>query len=313
MSRSTLAIFVAMLALAAPPLTAADKPGTSPAPAQVAAAAVKNGWPSVSPDGEWIAFVSDRDGGKDNVFVIGKEGEQQVSHGGGRAPHWSADGTEILFVVESGDTARLLAAALHGGKPRLVATIPGRSPRLSPDGARLLFLVGSWQATELMAARADGSGATRLAGGRTSGGEVTTAWNGAWAPDGEHVAYTYGDGKGPLQVHVVNSDGTGDRAITQMPVAEGSAQMPAWSPGGDRLAIQVSGGRGKPAHIWIVDAATGAGQKLNPHDEPYLDEVPAWFPDGKRIAFQSNRSGRMEVWVMNADGSEAHQVTGTLK
>jgi Tol biopolymer transport system component len=41
--------------------------------------------------------------------------------------------------------------------------------------------------------------------------------------------------------------------------------------------------------------------------------VPSWFPDGKRIAFQSDRTGRMEVWVMNADGSGARQVTGLKK
>jgi len=35
----------------------------------------------------------------------------------------------------------------------------------------------------------------------------------------------------------------------------------------------------------------------------------SWFPDEQRIAFQSDRSGRMEIWVMNADGSGATQVT----
>jgi dipeptidyl aminopeptidase/acylaminoacyl peptidase len=64
------------------------------------------------------------------------------------------------------------------------------------------------------------------------------------------------------------------------------------------------------SHIWIVDAATGAARKLAAHDQPYLDETPSWFPDGKHIAFQSNRTGRMEVWVMNADGSGQLQVTG---
>jgi TolB protein len=69
------------------------------------------------------------------------------------------------------------------------------------------------------------------------------------------------------------------------------------------------GNRGVPAHIWIVDAETGAARKLAAHVEPYDDEVPAWFPDGKRIVFQSTRTGRMELWVMNADGSEPRQLT----
>jgi TolB protein len=61
----------------------------------------------------------------------------------------------------------------------------------------------------------------------------------------------------------------------------------------------------------VVDVATGEARKLAAHTEPYLDEVPSWFPDGSRITFQSNRSGRVDVWVMNADGSGARQLTGT--
>ena len=32
-------------------------------------------------------------------------------------------------------------------------------------------------------------------------------------------------------------------------------------------------------------------------------------PMGKHIAFQSDRTGRWEVWIMNADGSGARQLT----
>ena len=66
---------------------------------------------------------------------------------------------------------------------------------------------------------------------------------------------------------------------------------------------------GGAAHVWLVDANTGAARKLAPHDRAYLDETPAFFPDGKRIAFQSDRTGRMEIWVMNVDGTGAKQVT----
>ena len=54
---------------------------------------------------------------------------------------------------------------------------------------------------------------------------------------------------------------------------------------------------------------SGNVHKLAPHTERYLDETPAWFPDAKRLAFQSNRTGRMEIWVMNADGTVPRQVT----
>ena len=39
------------------------------------------------------------------------------------------------------------------------------------------------------------------------------------------------------------------------------------------------------------------------------EEYPAWSPDGAHIAFESNRNGFTDVFVMNADGSEAHALT----
>ena len=62
-------------------------------------------------------------------------------------------------------------------------------------------------------------------------------------------------------------------------------------------------------NIWVIDLESGRATKLAEHRAAYQDEVPAWFPDAKRIVFQSNRTGRWEIWVMNADGSGARQIT----
>jgi TolB protein len=301
---------LACLALCAGSLAAAQETPSQ----QFAARAPRNGLPSVSPDGRWIAFVSDRSGG-DNIFVIGVDGrdERQTTFDGGGAPCWTRNSEEILFVGEGEDTCHVMAVPLEGGKPQVVAMVSGRRPMLSHDETRVLFEIGSWRSTILAVSKLDGSGLGRLAGGRSATGRPTTAWNGAWSPDGKRVAYTHGDSTGVLQVHVVNADGTGDRAITHTSTDEGSAQMPAWSPDGKRLAVQVSGGRDRLSHIWIIDVATTEARTLNPHTENYLDEAPAWFPDGKRLAFQSNRSGRMEIWTMKTDGSDGKQVTGGKK
>ena len=48
--------------------------------------------------------------------------------------------------------------------------------------------------------------------------------------------------------------------------------------------------------------ADGSG-KRNLTRNPAQDGSPSWSPDGRRIAFVSNRDGRLEAHVMNADGS----------
>jgi Tol biopolymer transport system component len=40
-----------------------------------------------------------------------------------------------------------------------------------------------------------------------------------------------------------------------------------------------------------------------------LDDGPEYSPDGKFIYFNSDRTGRMQIWRMLADGSQEEQVT----
>ena len=42
---------------------------------------------------------------------------------------------------------------------------------------------------------------------------------------------------------------------------------------------------------------------------PGLDDGPEYSPDGKYIYFNSERTGHMQIWQMNADGSDPLQIT----
>jgi hypothetical protein len=76
-----------------------------------------------SPDGRWVAFVSDESGQPD-IYAIQGGARTRVSFGGGTKPRWSADG-QSLFLVR-GD--QILRAGLVGRRftpPQPVATIAG--------------------------------------------------------------------------------------------------------------------------------------------------------------------------------------------
>jgi Tol biopolymer transport system component len=83
-----------------------------------------------SPDGKYFAFCSDKTG-RHEIYVQPVPpgaGETQVSLGGGLAPRWNGDGTEIFFVSLDGD---LMAADMKLGKP---VAAPIRLFSLGPDG-----------------------------------------------------------------------------------------------------------------------------------------------------------------------------------
>jgi dipeptidyl aminopeptidase/acylaminoacyl peptidase len=109
-----------------------------------------------SPDGKWIAFLSDRDGW-DHLYVMRSaslSGERndpiQVTKGKFEAwrPQWSPDGSRIAFDANEPDhygTRHLYVATLGSDPARatITAVTSGRgtniAPQWSPDGTRLLY------------------------------------------------------------------------------------------------------------------------------------------------------------------------------
>ncbi len=61
--------------------------------------------------------------------------------------------------------------------------------------------------------------------------------------------------------------------------------------------------------IWVAatDGKTPPRQLTDPKGKK--DAAPRWSPDGKRLLFESNRSGTMQLWVVDAAGGEPRQLT----
>ena len=70
--------------------------------------------PRISPDGRWMAYVSN-ESGRDDVYVSSfptAGGKMPVSTSGGVQPRWRADGKELFYLSPD---QKLMAVPLEGG------------------------------------------------------------------------------------------------------------------------------------------------------------------------------------------------------
>jgi dipeptidyl aminopeptidase/acylaminoacyl peptidase len=86
---------------------------------------------------------------------------------------------------------------------------------------------------------------------------------------------------------------------------------PALSPDGRSVAFTVQtvdlDKNTKPQQIFVVPLDGGTPRQIT--FEGTSNERPRWSPDSRQIFYISNRSGSGQIWVMNADGLAAKQVT----
>lgn len=80
----------------------------------------------------------------------------------------------------------------------------------------------------------------------------------------------------------------------------------ALSPDGTRFAFV---GRDEASNEDIYVANVDGSSVTRLTSDPGVDDQPAWSPDGQAIVFRSNREGKFDIWVMDADGSDQTNLT----
>ena len=120
----------------------------------------------------------------------------------------------------------------------------------------------------------------------------------------ETKIYFVSNRTGSKEIWVMDYDGANQHAVTHL----GTISMsPRISPDNSRVAFSVLGSQGWAIRMFSLDLGRLVGFPTGSVGSTNLS--PAWSADGSKVAFSSDRSGHSEIWVADANGSNAHRLT----
>lgn len=232
--------------------------------------AAKDAEPALSPDRQWVAFVSERDGG--GIYVV------------------NVDGTRLRRVVSAKGYDRMIA--------------------WSPDGKRLAYtasvgFTNSWDLHELYVINVDGTGQTQLTNDQKHDGSPVFTRDGSrviFLSEGRNMTYTFATG---ARAELSGAtDWEGRVAIspdgTRIAVMEYHTESVPGGWGGLMKNETV-------AELVVRDLAGGNRVKLfSTFDNVGL---PTFSPDGKTIAYSFDYGSAASVRRIAATGGASTAVT----
>lgn len=237
-------------------------------PVQLTFSSQRQFHPAWSPDGRWIAFMSDFDGNEQwDVFVV------------------SAETGEVVNLTSTPEIAE-------------------ENPVWSPDGGRLAFIAkpksGSTFEIEVIDL------ATRERQPVTQ--NTPKEWGNfgpVWSPDGTRIAFTRSHATGRDSSVYLLDLSTGEARNLTPHEGEQNWAVADWSADGSTLLINSDAGNGYD-NVALLDLSSGQVEWLT--QEKWEIGAGEFSPDGQRLTWTANIDGNFEIFLFDRRSGKAERL-----
>jgi Tol biopolymer transport system component len=241
-------------------------------------------YPSISPDGKWIAYVDSSP--SNNIYKISIDGgactQLTFSNAYKYSPAWSTDGKRIAFLSDEGGIRRVWVVGAKGGTAQPLGGMQVGDQLSWHPGHEILCQVKGNQNFKLL--NPDTGKETLLIQQDKSVGWVS---NPRYSPDGKKVAlyWNRGDNRGIWMISLADNS-------ARILAREQYMNLAGWSPDGRFVYFSADGSN------VIVSAPSGGGDPRTVLTMPgEISDSASISPDGRRFV-GSIAEQKSDVWLM---------------
>ncbi|HEX5873796.1 MAG TPA: beta-propeller fold lactonase family protein, partial [Pyrinomonadaceae bacterium] len=225
-------------------------------------------------------------------------------------PSWSPNGNRIAFWFMPPNAGRSDIATIsrNGGQIEIVTKDASTNwnPMWSPDGKFLYFASDRSGNMSFWRVAIDEQTGKVLSEAEAVSTPSNLSRHLSFSRNGRRLIYVQTDQQSNIQA--IKFDSKSEKTVGEpFWITRGDLNLlrPELSTDGTRFVMRIS--RRTQDDI-VVLSRDGTNWRDLTNDK-FFDRYPRWSPDGGRIAFTSDRSGRYEIWMLDADAPNLRQLT----